>query len=79
MARDLQAFPGYTEWRNFLLVKKAKLVWFNSHQPLGDHFVDVNKMICVARFARSTSCSLALAGFSAMFMSPPWGGGEQQK
>ena len=46
MARDLQVLLGYTEWRNFLLViDKAKLACFNSHQPLGDHFVDVNKMV----------------------------------
>jgi len=52
MARDLQVLLGYTEWRNFMLViEKAKLACFNSHQPLGDHFVDVNKMIDLPKTA----------------------------
>lgn len=52
MARDLQILLGYTEWRNFMLViEKAKLACFNSHQPLGDHFVDVNKMIDLPKTA----------------------------
>lgn len=46
MARDLQVLLGYTEWRNFTqVIEKAKMACFNSHQPIGDHFVAVNKMI----------------------------------
>ena len=46
MARDLQTLLGYTEWRNFLqVIEKAKLACFNSHQPLGDHFVEVTKKV----------------------------------
>ena len=52
MARDLQVLLGYTEWRNFMqVIEKAKLACFNSHQPLGDHFVDVNKMISLPKGA----------------------------
>lgn len=46
MARDLQVLLGYAEWRNFTqVIEKAKMACFNSHQPLGDHFVEVNKMV----------------------------------
>ena len=46
MARDLQSLPGYTEWRNFLLViDTAKTACVNSGQNIPGHFVDVNKMV----------------------------------
>lgn len=52
MARDLQVLLGYTEWRNFaLVIEKAKQACFNSHQPIGHHFVDVNKTIAMPKGA----------------------------
>mgnify|MGYP001598224282 CR=1 FL=1 len=46
MARDIQELLDYTEWRNFLLViDKAKTACINSGQDIGNHFVDVNKMV----------------------------------
>ena len=46
LARDLQHLLGYTEWRNFLnIVNKAKTACEVSGHALGDHFVDVNKMV----------------------------------
>jgi len=46
MARDIQVLLGYTEWRNFTqVIEKAKMACFNSHQPIGDHFVVVNKKV----------------------------------
>lgn len=48
MARDLQVLLGYTEWRNFTqVIEKAKMACFNSHQPIGDHFVAVNKKVAL--------------------------------
>jgi len=45
-ARDMQAILGYTEWRNFLkVVAKAKEACANADIPVGDHFVDINKMV----------------------------------
>ena len=45
-ARDLQHLLGYTEWRNFLLVVgKAKTACEVSGHSIGNHFVDVNKMV----------------------------------
>jgi DNA-damage-inducible protein D len=46
LARDLQYLLGYTEWRNFLnVVTKAKTACEVSGRPIGNHFVDVNKMV----------------------------------
>ena len=46
LARDLQHLLGYTEWRNFtVVVSKAKTACERSGHAIGDHFVDVNKMV----------------------------------
>ncbi len=45
-ARDLQGLLAYSEWRNFsLVIEKAKVACQNAGQDVGDHFVDVNKMV----------------------------------
>jgi len=52
-ARDLQKQLGYNEWRNFLLViKKAMLSCENAGYEVSDHFVEINKMIEVAKGAK---------------------------
>ena len=52
-ARDLQKPLGYTEWRNFLLViKKAKTACKNAGKYIGDHFVDINKMVYIGSGAK---------------------------
>ena len=46
LARDLQQLLGYSEWRNFLsAITKAKTACEVSGQDVGNHFVDVNKMV----------------------------------
>jgi DNA-damage-inducible protein D len=46
LARDLQHLLGYGEWRNFnTAISKAKTACEVSGHPVGDHFVDVNKMV----------------------------------
>jgi DNA-damage-inducible protein D len=45
-ARDLQELLEYTEWRNFVqVIEKAKMACYKSGQVIGNHFVDVNKMV----------------------------------
>jgi DNA-damage-inducible protein D len=45
-ARDLQQLLGYSEWRNFFkVIVKAKTACEISQNSVGDHFVDVNKMV----------------------------------
>jgi DNA-damage-inducible protein D len=46
LARDLQHLLGYGEWRNFLsAITKAKTACEASGHEVGNHFVDVNKMV----------------------------------
>jgi DNA-damage-inducible protein D len=46
LARDLQQLLGYSEWRNFLnVITKAKTACDVSGHSVGNHFVDVNKMV----------------------------------
>jgi DNA-damage-inducible protein D len=46
LARDLQHLLGYAEWRNFTtVVTKAKTACEISGHSVGDHFVDINKMV----------------------------------
>lgn len=47
LARDLQNLLGYAEWRNFnqSAILKAKIACEVSKHTVGDHFVDVNKMV----------------------------------
>lgn len=46
LARDVQHLLGYAEWRNFgLVISKAKTACEMSGHRVGDHFVDVSKMV----------------------------------
>jgi DNA-damage-inducible protein D len=46
LARDLQQILGYSEWRNFVnVITKAKTACEVSGHEVGNHFVDVNKMV----------------------------------
>jgi DNA-damage-inducible protein D len=53
LARDLQQLLGYAEWRNFnqTAISKAKTACEVSGHAVPDHFVDVNKMIQLAKGA----------------------------
>lgn len=53
LARDLQHLLGYAEWRNFnqTAISKAKTACEVSGHRTPDHFVDVNKMIQLAKGA----------------------------
>ena len=51
-ARELQTVLDYAEWRNFEnVIEKAKTACKNSRNKVEDHFVDVNKMIAIAKTA----------------------------
>ncbi len=51
-ARELMGVLGYDEWRNFEeVIQKAKKACLKSSQYPSDHFVDVNKMIRIAKDA----------------------------
>jgi len=51
-ARELQTVLEYSEWRNFYsVIEKAMEACTNSGNDANDHFVDVNKMIELAKTA----------------------------
>jgi DNA-damage-inducible protein D len=51
-ARELMSLLDYTEWRNFEeVIQKAEKACINSRELPQDHFVEVNKMIKLAKNA----------------------------
>jgi len=70
LARELQALLGYSEWRNFVFViDKAKTACQNAGQNPGDHFVDVNKMINLAKGAQREVDDLALTRYACYLIA----------
>lgn len=52
-ARELAKVLEYGDYRNFLTVlEKARIACKQSHQAVNDHFVDVNDMIKLAKWAK---------------------------
>ena len=72
LARDLQHLLGYTEWRNFTTaITKAKTACEVSGHEIGDHFVDVNKMVALGSGSRREITDIMLTrifhGFFALY------------
>jgi len=69
-ARELQALLGYSEWRNFtFVIDKAKTACQNAGQNPDDHFVDVNKMIDLAKGAQREVEDLALTRYACYLIA----------
>ena len=52
-ARELCKLLGYSLWQNFTnVIEKAKVACENVGHDVADHFIDVNKMITVAKGAQ---------------------------
>lgn len=69
-ARELQQLLGYTEWRNFtVVVDKAKTACKNAEQEPEDHFVDVNKMIDLAKGAKREVDDIALTRYACYLIA----------
>ncbi len=70
LARELQALLGYTDWRNFLkAVDKARGACQNAGQAKGDHFVDVNKMIDLAKGAQREVADIMLTRYACYLIA----------
>lgn len=70
LARELQGLLGYTEWRNFtVVIDKARTACQNAGQKVEDHFVDVNKMIAIAKGAQREVGDLALTRYACYLIA----------
>ncbi len=69
-ARELQQIFAYTDWRNFLkVVEKAKAACENAGEKVSDHFVDVNKMIDLAKGAQREIEDIALTRYACYLIA----------
>ena len=66
----MQSIFNYTDWRNFLkVIDKAKEACRNSGNDISDHFVDVNKMINLAKGAQREIEDIALTRYACYLVA----------
>ncbi|MES2331797.1 MAG: DNA damage-inducible protein D [Bacteroidota bacterium] len=69
-ARELQEIFNYTEWRNFIkVIDKAKNACTQAGEKLSDHFVDINKMIGLAKGAQREVEDIALTRYACYLIA----------
>jgi DNA-damage-inducible protein D len=69
-ARELQKILGYAEWRNFLkVIDKAKEACLHVGEDVKHHFVDVNKMINLAKTAKREVDDIALTRYACYLIA----------
>ncbi len=69
-ARELQEILGYSEWRNFLkVVEKAKSGCENAGGKTQHHFVEINKMIDLAKGAQRQISDFALTRYACYLIA----------
>lgn len=69
-ARELQTILGYADWRNFLnAIEKAKNACEGAGERVEHHFVDVNKMIDLAKGAQRRIEDIALTRYACYLIA----------
>lgn len=69
-ARDLQYIFNYSEWRNlFRVIEKAKQACNNAGEDIGDHFVDINKMVSLGSGAERKVDDFALTRYACYLIA----------
>ena len=69
-ARDLQLVFNYSEWRNFTkVIDKARESCQNAGFSVPDHFVDINKMIELAKGAQRQVADVALTRYACYLIA----------
>ena len=69
-ARELQKIFNYSDWRNFIkVIDKAKVSCISSNIEVSDHFVDINKMIELAKGAKREIIDTALTRYACYLIA----------
>jgi len=69
-ARELQLLLGYDEWRNFTKVlEKARAACEAAGEAASDHFVEINKMIALAKGAQRSIEDMALTRYASYLVA----------
>ncbi|KXK53044.1 MAG: DNA-damage-inducible protein D, partial [Chlorobi bacterium OLB5] len=69
-ARDLQVIFNYTDWRNLVrVIDKAKQACKNAGEDIADHFVDITKMIGIAKGAQREVEDYALTRYACYLIA----------
>ena len=69
-ARELQDLLGYKDWRNFMnVIDKAKEATIVSGEQLGNHFVDVNKMVKIGSGSERVVEDIALTRYACYLVA----------
>jgi DNA-damage-inducible protein D len=69
-ARELQAIFNYTEWRNFLkVIDKARKACETAGESTSHHFVEINKMIHLAKGAQREVEDIALTRYACYLIA----------